>query len=216
MPTIEELQAEIAALKSKLGRSRDDDEPAEGKNVPYHRFQAKTEQLRQAQEALSALEARVAQTQKDYEVKVKQAQEDAGKSVTALQLRQEEDLALVEFGVRDQIGRENVRRHLASLPEAERPKSPAEWVKTRKAAVEAHLADPEKVKPPAELPWFTGYEQAWKPQDAGKAPATGKKPPNTSQGTGPRKGGISMEDLLTMTGPKDAALFGVDNPAAGK
>ena len=149
------LLSQIEALLSRVK------EPAavadDGKGpVAYSRFFEANQNLKAAREGLTALQSEVAELKTSHAARLKEIQEEAGKSVSAVHNRYQENDALRGLGL-DADGADEVRRQYGKLPEAGRPESPVAFWQSNLEAVAAHRADPEKVAAPQLPKTLTPY-----------------------------------------------------------
>lgn len=159
-PTTEGLLKQIAdALRGRKPDDDQDDDQDNGRDrpVPYSRFQDQVRRRKDAESKLAVLAERVADLEKASQKELKKAREDLAAQVAALGQRHQDDLALVDAGLTDGLGRDVLRQHVASLPEASRPKSAPEYWRGILTEHAAHLADPEKVKAPTVPRALTPY-----------------------------------------------------------
>ena len=142
-----------ARLMEMLGQRQavaepDDDGRGPPRSVPYHRFRQELD-ARKAQNArMAEMEAQVQQLQAGYQSQIAQMQEDAASQVKALGLRHSEDIALMDHGLTDKLGRQTLRNVWDTLPQSSRGKSAADWWAGQLDAHRAHMADPEAVAAP--------------------------------------------------------------------
>jgi hypothetical protein len=156
-PTEDGILRRLAAVLSQQPRD-DDDDHAEGKPIPYHRWAEGRRQLREAREALAALQAQVEQLRTAHVAALAEVRTAAAREVRDLGQRHAEDLALVDLGVTDPGGREALRAEFLRIPEATRPKEgPARWWTDLLAA---RKAKPEETAIPRTLLAYLPQEQA--------------------------------------------------------
>lgn len=206
--TIESLRADLTALRASIKAADEghDDLP-EGRPVPYARLAQSRQQLRELTGRLDAAEKALGSALAGLDARVKA---DVAAAVGPLQQRHVEDLALAaEHGIRDPLGRDLIRRHVETLPEAERKDGAVGWMARRKAALEAHRADATKPAPETP-PWLLGYEQTGQTQQpANQAQQRQAAPPRTDTGTSRAQGaGFDMAALMREAGTKDSIIFG--------
>jgi len=213
-PTIEELQAEIAKLKAQMegtGKKADEDlEEFRGERmIPYSRLADTRRQLGVQKEAMEALrpnvDATLAGLKNDHAKALKKAEETYEAQVATARADAGHDLALSDLGVKDPTIRRLLREHHASLDEATRKASPgpADWLKARRAEVEAAKGDPKKA--PAPIPWLDAYEGAI----SGAQEQRRERAPRINEGAGPKKAdGYSAEDLDALDGASLLAAAG--------
>jgi len=157
-----------------MGRIPKADPPSEDhgappSTVPYTRFFEANQRAKAAEEALAAMKAEVTGYRTETATAFESLKADTAKSVSALQSRHLEELALVEAGI-DVAGRDALRAHWGRVPEADRGESPAAWWLTQVEATKAAAADPAKAAP--DLPRaLAAYLPAVTPAPA--APAAG-------------------------------------------
>lgn len=212
-------------ILARLGKRRpvtDDDEDDDAGNgppakVPYHRFAEGRRELKDMRKQLdemaeevktykAAAEQRQAKLAADAEKAIQKAREEAAASVQAIAKGHAEDLELVDHGLRDPLGRKAARDAWSMLPDAGRPASVAEYVKSIRAGIEARnaaladaKADPSKAPALPEIPatMRAYFEPLIKAPPEKKA---GAKPPSVDDGTAtPRDVG----DILAKRPSKD-------------
>jgi hypothetical protein len=152
----------------------DDDGRGPPRSVPYHRFRQELE-ARKAQDAqMAEMMEQIQQLQTGYQSRVTQMQEDAATQVKALGLRHAEDIALMDGGLTDKLGRQTLRNVWETLPQSSRGKSASEWWSGQLDAHRAHMADPEAVAAPdvMGLRPLTPYLPAVEPPPQAETPAT--------------------------------------------
>jgi len=213
-PTVEELQAEIEKLRKQIEETskRADEELEEhheDRMVPYSRLSDTRRQLKIQQEAFEALrtnvDATLAGLKNDHAKALKKAEETYEAQVATARADAGHDLALSDLGVKDPTMRRLLREHHASLDEATRKAAPgpADWLKARRAEVEAAKGDPKKA--PAPIPWLDAYEGAI----SGAPEQRRERAPRINEGAGPKKAdGYSAEDLDALDGASLLAAAG--------
>ena len=207
MPTVEELEAEIATLKAKLGRASaeaDDDDPGANGKIPGARFAAHRRQLRELSDTVDALKQQIGKTVTDlkigYDAGLKKASDEHEAALTAARAEAGMDLSLSDLGVKDPAIRRLLREHHGALPEDVRKAhdDPASWLKARRALAEAANSDKEKTAPDP-IGWLDPYEASISGQQQ-KSKGRGD-PPGLNSGTGPKgSGDYSAEDIDNMGG----------------
>ena len=215
----------ILARLGKLRPSRDDEDDddhgdeARGK-VPYHRFADKAREAKELRRQLAELgeevkgykaatDAKVSKVQSEYEKAVEKMRKEAADSVQAIARGHEEDLHLVDHGLRDPLGRKAARDAYAMLPEAGRPASVAEYVKSLRAGIEARnsvladaKADPSKAPALPDIPaTMRAYFDPLIKQPAEKKP--GATAPNVDAGTSRT---ADVGDLMSKAPGKDYGM----------
>lgn len=193
------------SITSAMGRRNSDDgddyEYSGRGRVPYDRFRQVVDARKGLEAELSELRAQVEQLQQGYK-----SQLDAIKSETADQMKQvaqrhQEDLRLVEHGIKDDLGRAALRQAWESQPKDQRGKSPAEWWGQQVEALNKHRENPDEA-PAVEVPRVL---QGYLPAAPAPAPAPARGgPPRVDKGAAPRRS-ASVEDRLAGL-PKDAGI----------
>jgi hypothetical protein len=181
---IDRFTRALASATSRRPAADDDDDmdPRSGR-VPYDRFASKSRDLKAAREELAELgrqfeAARAAMAQQTEALKAQAAEQ-----VQQIARQHQEDLALVEHGIKDPLGRTAVRQAWESRPATERGKSAADWWASTLAARAAHEADPTTAAP--EIPRvLQGYLPAAAPAPAPKANGQ-SAPPRVDAGARP-------------------------------
>ena len=152
----------------------DDDGRGPPRSVPYHRFKQELD-ARKAQDAqMAEMAEQIQQLQAGYQSQLTQLQEDAAGQVKALGLRHAEDIALMDGGLTDKLGRQTLRNVWETLPQSSRGKSASEWWSGQLEAHRAHIADPEAVaaRDVMGLRPLTPYLPAVEPPPQPETPAT--------------------------------------------
>jgi hypothetical protein len=204
------------AVSSALSRHSDaddvDDYGSSRGRVPYDRFKSAIDQRNQAREELAELGRQLHTLQTAYKTQLDGLKTHAATEVAALASRHQEDLSLVDAGIRDDLGRVAVRQAWEAQPEDARGKSPAMWWKQTLEAHAAHVANPEEA-PKVDIPRILlGYM----PDAPAAAPApapTSRQPPRVDKGA-TRKASSSVNDRLNAL-PPDATLADVLRAARG-
>jgi hypothetical protein len=186
------LAAELKkALKMDKRAPVDDDEdgdppPRGGRLEPWmqQRLDRESKKRKEAEDRATAAErrieelsAKVGDLEKGYEMETKKLRETAADSVSQVMARHQEDLALVEHGISDPLGRKALRDAWEALPKDTRPKSAVDYLIGIKTAQAAHVEDPKKNAPP-EIPRTVAAYLA-PPADTGNkgGGGSGKPPP---------------------------------------
>ena len=147
---VDGLATRLLELLSKRQPVTEPDEDGRGppRSVPYHRFKQELD-ARKAQDAeMAEMMEQIQQLQTGYQSQVAQMREDAATQVKALGLRHAEDIALMDGGLTDKLGRQTLRNVWETLPQSSRGKSASEWWSGQLEAHRAHMADPEAVAAP--------------------------------------------------------------------
>lgn len=172
---MEQLGASLAdRLAQALGRNSapaDDDADDYGRrprSVPYDRLQREIDKRRQLEADLADLGARFEQLQTGYQGRIGELQASTAEQLKAIGTRHAEDIALIDAGLTDAMGRQVVRQAWESMPKEGRSKSPAAWWQSTLEAHAAHLADPEQAAAPNVprplTPYLPAPEPAPEPQ----------------------------------------------------
>lgn len=144
----------------------------------------------------------------------KKARDEAEASVTNLRAQHADEIALAELGITDPMGRRLIREHVLTLPEDQRKEGAGGWYKARRAAAEAHEADP-KQPAPERLAWLEGYErppEAQAPRQAARPAGKGEPPP--AIGGGARRQGAQGFGVDDLSDDVLGAAFGDQPPKA--
>ena len=198
----------LAGLTKHLRGSNDDDyddpdDYGSGK-IPRHRLQREIDKRRAAEAALQELAGKVDQLEQGYRSQVDQMQATTAEQVSTIGKRHAEDLALVDAGITDVLGRSAVRTAWEKLPTAARGKSAADWWRGSVQALEAHRADPESHPAAPEIPrTLAGYV----PQVSAAAPETNGTPKGPPSALGPAQ--IPGLDSVPTDQGMDAYLAGL-------
>lgn len=220
--TVEELTAELEALKARLARSAaqaDDDDPGERGTIPASRFAEHRRQLREAQVLIDALKEQLGKTAADlragHDSAAKKLRDEHAAALAAERARADADLSLADLGIKDPQIRRLAREHYDALDATARPASPADWVKTRREAAAKAKAD-AKATAPDPIGWLDAYEAHVSAAAGQQAEQRRRAPPNTDRGAGPRGGdGYSSDDIAAMSPAQLAALAGLPAPKQG-
>jgi len=149
---VESLAKKLMEMLGKHKPAGDLDDDGDGRgpprSVPYHRLVEERAARKAADTALADLATQVAALQQGYDQRLAKVREDVAGEVKTIGQRHLEDLALVDAGMTDHLGRQTLRVAWDAAPKESRGKSPVEWWATITAAQQAHLADPEKAKAP--------------------------------------------------------------------
>lgn len=188
----------VATLLARLGAAKrdvrddgdDPDEPSGGK-VSVERLRREIARRRAIEEQVAAIGAEVGGLRKAHTDALAALRAEAATQVQAIGAQHVEDLALVDAGLTDPLGRAALRSAWGALPEAQRGKSAADWWRTSLEARAAHVAD--ETKPAPEIPrTLTAYLPTPAP-----APGNGKQTPAAPTPAAPGK----------ATGQTDIAAF---------
>lgn len=142
--------------------------------------------------------------------------EQASKEVQSLAARSQEDLAMVDAGLRDPVGREALRLAWNAAPKAERGDSPMQWWQTVVAQRDAHLADTTKPAPalPKALQGYLPDPPKVDPPKPAPAPRSGAKPPPVDRKVTVDANGATALDRVLTGKHESAADFLRDLAAA--
>jgi len=116
--------------------------------VPVDRLRREIDARKALETSLAEMRSQVEQLQQGYTQAAGVLREQAAGQVKELGLRHQEDLAMVDLGLTDGLGRQTLRAAWDGAPKDVRGKSPAEWWQGQVAAHRAHQADPEKAAAP--------------------------------------------------------------------
>ena len=218
--TVEELQAEIEALKAKIDRAAaaaDDEDPGPRGSIPAARFAEHRSQLRELAASVDGIKEQIGKTasalQSSHDAAVKKLREEHESAISAESRRAAVDLDLSDLGVKDRTIRRLIREHYDGMDEAARPESPTEWLRARREAATKAQAD-EKSQGPEPLPWLDAYEAHVQAQSKpGEAQRQRRGLVNTDVGAGPSGGdGLSADDVARMSPAQIAKLAGLPDP----
>lgn len=218
--TVEELQAEIEALRAKITRasaSADDDDPGPRGSIPAARFAEHRQQLRDLAASVDGIKEQLGKTAADLkgaaDSAAKKLRDEHAAALQAESRRASVDLDLSDLGIKDPTIRRLIREHYDAQPEQGRPESPTALIKARREAAAKAKAD-DKALAPDPLPWLDAYEahvaSAGKPPDTQR---TGRAPVNTDTGAGPSNGdGYTTDDVSRMSPAQLAKYAGLPDP----
>ena len=152
---VDSLAGKIAAALGRMGGgggSSDDDgdgydDGRRPRSVPYDRLQREIDKRRAAESALSDLGGQVEGLMAARTAELATFRESTATELKRIQGGHNEDLALVDLGVTDPLGRTAVRSAWSTLPKDGRGKSPSEWWGGLSEAHKAHAADSEQPAP---------------------------------------------------------------------
>lgn len=190
---VETLAQKVAKLLGKARRDGDASDDVSdldlegGGRVPMHRVSAlsaknralltQIEELQGQVEQLSgAYTARLSEVEQGFQAKLSEMQKQAAEQVKIIGVTHQEDLALVDAGLRDPLGRKALRDAWESAPKDARGESPLEWWQQSLSALEAHRADPEQAAAPQIPGTLSGYLPP--PPDTKGSPRGRGAPPN--------------------------------------
>lgn len=162
--------------------------------VPYSRLAQVISERNALRSQIGEFESQVAQLQQGYASQLDALKAQAAEQVKTIAANHQQDLSLVEHGIRDPLGRQVVRQAWEQAPRDARGKSPAEWWGQQVKALEAHRADPDSAPAPEIPRALLGYVT---PTDA---PAVTSAPAlNVDAGARPRTvKGIGDIDVSNM------------------
>jgi len=206
----ERVSRAVSSALSRHSEGGDDFEDTGRGRVPYDRFKSAIDQRNQAREELAELGRQLESLQSAYKSQLDGLKQQTATELASLATRHSEDLALVDAGIRDDLGRVAVRQAWEAQPEETRGKSPAKWWSATLEAHAAHTANPDEA-PKVEIPRILlGYmPEAAAPSST---PAT-RQPPRVDRGAS-RKQTASVNDRLNAL-PADASLADVLRAARG-
>ena len=206
----ERVSRAVSSALSRHSEGGDDFEDTGRGRVPYDRFKSAIDQRNQAREELAELGRQLETLQSAYKSQLDGLKQQTATELASLATRHSEDLALVDAGIRDDLGRVAVRQAWEAQPEDARGKSPAKWWSATLEAHAAHAANPDEA-PKVEIPRILlGYmPEAAAPSST---PAT-RQPPKVDRGAS-RKQTASVNDRLNAL-PADASLADVLRAARG-
>lgn len=219
--TVEELQAEIEALKARIGRAAahaDDDDPGDRGSIPASRFAQHRQQLRDLAAAVDGIKEQLGQTASAMktasDTAVKRLAAEHKAAIAAETRRASVDLGLSDSGVKDPTIRRLIREHYESQPEQGRAESPTAWLSARRSAAEAAAKGDDKAAAPDPIPWLDAYEAhvtgATKTAPQQEQGRQRRPPVNTDAGAGPKGGdGYTADDVLSMSPDALAKLAGI-------
>ncbi len=142
MPDLDATTLLQQILDRIKGHEPDANHDRDREQIPRWRLNEEAAKRKTAEDALVALDAA-------HKAEIKRLREDASGQVARLATQHQEDLALVDRGISDPLGRSAVRMAWDQQPAEARGKSPIEWWDQQIGAHKAHLADPEKAAAPA-------------------------------------------------------------------
>ena len=179
----------VSKIMSGLKRRRvpDDDGDGfddDGARGAGHGANARIRQLVREKKALveeiTAFEGQISELAAAYAGNLDDFRSQTAEQIKSIGLGHAEDLALVDHGITDQLGRQTVRAAWDRAPKDSRGKSPTAWWDSQVAAHKAHVADPDTVEAPtiarALTPYLPTVEPPKPPADEGRRQFT---PPQT-------------------------------------
>jgi len=198
----ERITRSITSAMSRRSGDEGDDYEYQGRGrVPYDRFRQQVDARKSLEAELTELRAQVEQLQTGYQSQLDQIKAETAEQMKTVAQRHQEDIRLVEHGIKDDLGRAALRQAWESQPKDARGKSPAEWWGQQVEALEAHRANPEEA-PAVEVPRVL---QGYLPSTPAPAPAPSRGgPPRVDAGAAPRRA-ASVEDRLASL-PQDASI----------
>lgn len=188
--------------RAPQARDDEDDDFGSGR-VPRDRFARVLEERNNARKQLEELKRQFEEYQGATKSHLERIQIGAAEEVKRIGMGHQEDLALVELGIKDPLGRRAIREAWENEDKDRRGKSPSEWWRTTMAAREAHLADPEKAPAPNIPRTLMGYlpEPPAPPKEAPKSAPQRKGPPEDGGRRTQEKG--PLEGLKPDASPAD-------------
>lgn len=168
------FRSALSSRSEEDGYDYDEDEGRgrRGGRIPYDRFAAVRRERDEARQKLEELAGLVESLKNNQEAALSEVREAAARDVQALQARHVEDLALVDQGFSDPLGRAALRQAWEAAPSSTRGKSPAAYWADLMARREAH-ASGEAEDAPAIPATLRGYLPAEEPAPA----APSRRPP---------------------------------------
>lgn len=204
----ETAESMMQKLQAMIKGARESDRGDDGDGSGGGRAEARIRQLAEEKRALLArvgeMEALVGSLKSSFDADLAKVRKNALDETTAIAQRHQEDLGLVEAGVRDPLGRRALRDAWEAQPKATRGDSPAGWWAGLIAARAEHAADAAKAAPSIP-PTLVGYLPELPPPTKGapkQAPSVGKPPPKVN-GADPLAGlgsAATLEDALDILG----------------
>lgn len=182
-----------ALWREDSGDLEDLEEGGRRARIPYDRFAAVRRERDQARKELEEISAAVEHLRTSHTSALAELREAAAKEVQALQARHLEDLALVDQGFRDPLGRAALRQAWEAAPAGERGKSAAKWWSEMMSARAAYAAGEAEAAPsiPATL-------KGYLPAEAEPPPARSavRPPPGAPQARAPGPGELPQADNM--------------------
>lgn len=164
------------------------------RSIPYERFAQVVRERNDLRDRFGAVETQVQELQTGYASQLDALKAQAAEEVKRIASSHQQDLSLVEHGIRDPLGRQVVRQAWEQAPKDLRGKSPAEWWGQQIKALEAHRADPDSAPAPEIPRALLGYVTQTDAPTAASAPAL-----NVDAGARPRTvKGIGDIDVSNM------------------
>lgn len=181
-----------ALRRDESGDLDDLEEGGRRGRIPYDRFAAVRRERDQARQQLEEISAAVEALKTSHTSALSELKEAAAREVQALQARHIEDLALVDQGFRDPLGRAALRQAWEAAPAGERGKSAARWWSQMMEARSAYAAGEAEAAPsiPATL---TGYLPA---EEAPRQRSAVRPPPGAPQARAPGPGELPQADNM--------------------
>jgi len=203
------ILAEIRNALSKLttqGQDDGDDYAGEGR-VPHARLRRVLDERNALRQQLADMAGKVEQLEKGYQSQVEALKTETAEQVKSMGLRHQEDLALVEMGLKDPLGRAALRQAWEHQPKDSRGKSVKDWWQSTLEARAAHHADPEKGEAPSIPGTLTGYLP--KLEDPAPAAGDGRQQQRTPPPSGPGKRVVKGLDSVPTDQGMDAFFQGL-------
>jgi len=192
-PDADGLLARLSKMMERAPSGDDDDEEEGGGRVPRHRLREVIAQRNGLRKEIEELRAQVESLKTGYEAaKVAMAGEVAA-AAKAQASAHAEDLALVEAGLADPLGRAALRAAWEAQPADARGKRPSEWWSQQVAAHREHAEDAAKPAPsvPRTLAAYLPAIEAAKEAAPAKGAIPARRgPPAVDAGAGPAPKGI--------------------------
>ena len=206
---VDGLAARVLAAIGKHRPAGDEDEDEYDRRpraVPYDRLRREIDRRRQLEKALADLGKDVEALQQARAAELKKFREDTAAEVKRIGQQHAEDLALVDAGLTDAMGRQVARAAWEAAPKDQRGKSVAEYWSGLVAAHKAHLADPDKAQAPEVprplTPYLPQAEEGGEGAGKGRAGASG--PP-----AGPQPRQVKGIDAIPNGQGMDAFIAGL-------
>jgi len=145
-------------LRGRESTSSDDDDIDLGPSrVPVERLRREIDKRRALEGQLTELRQQVEALGAGHKTALDGIKAETAGQLKAIGQAHAEDLALVDLGLSDPIGRKTLREVYGAIPQESRPKSPVDFWRSQVEAQRAHLADPKQATAPEVHRTMTPY-----------------------------------------------------------
>ena len=191
--TLADKIARALGRNPATGDEDDGDDYGRGRSVPRERLNREIDRRKRLEADLAELQTSLQTLQDGYTSQIEAFKAATAEQVKGLGQRHAEDIALIDAGLTDAMGRQVVRQAWEAAPKDARGRSPAEWWGQTLEAHRAHLADPETAAAPTVPRPLTPYLPAAEAPAPSPAPAQrpGSRPPREPQ----RRESVNLDSL---------------------